>query len=623
MAFSLAQLTPETCLADLSPADLRALADDVRSTILTTVARQGGHLASNLGTVELELALHTVFDFQRDRLFFDTGHQCYTHKLLSGRTKAFEHLREHDGCCGFPLRCESPQDAFGAGHSGTAISAALGCAAAFDRIGSDAHVVALVGDGALGCGSSLEGLNNLAVTTKRFLLVLNDNKMSIARNVGAISKLLNSIISARSYNAIRNFSRTLVRGIPFVGERLKGVISRLEQSVKSLFLKSQMFSELGLRYIGPVDGHNLEDLITILRRLKDMQGPLLLHVFTTKGKGYQPAELHPDCFHGVSAFDVGTGKPLKEKQAVTFSAAFGKKLVELRQTDDRIVAITAGMVGGTGLTSFAHSFPQSFFDTGIAEGHAASFAAGLAANGFHPVFAVYASFAQRAFDYVFHDACLQSLPVLFCLDRAGTGSDGPTHHGILDFAFWQALPNLAVLQPSDADDLAAMMEAALARRHPVVIRYPAGDASPLLPAHEPLQWGRAEVVRKGQAPLAIWAVGRELATALEVARLLDKQGMAATVVNARFTLPFDRALMEQQARTGARIAVIEDHVVAGGFGSFAAAETGLPILRFGWPRQLPGWGDVKHHRHIAGLMPDDIAKSLLEHFNSKEARHEQ
>ncbi|MBQ6471680.1 MAG: 1-deoxy-D-xylulose-5-phosphate synthase [Victivallales bacterium] len=619
MSFSLAQITPETRLDDLSLADLRSLADDLRSTILNTVARQGGHLASNLGTVELELALHTVFDFRRDRLFFDTGHQCYTHKLLSGRAAAFVHLREHDGCSGFPLRSESPQDAFGTGHSGTAISAALGCAAAFDRIGSDARVVALVGDGALGCGSSLEGLNNLAVTTKRFLLVLNDNKMSIARNVGAISRLLNNIISARSYNAIRNFSRTLVRGIPFVGEHLKGAISRMEQSLKSLFLHGQMFSELGLRYIGPVDGHSLEDLITILKRLKQMQGPLLLHVYTTKGKGYPPAEQHPDCFHGVSPFEVSTGKPVKASPSVTFSSAFGKKLLALREADDRIVAITAGMVGGTGLSAFARKYPNSFFDTGIAEGHATAFAAGLAANGFHPVFAVYASFVQRAFDYVFHDACLQSLPVLFCLDRSGMGVDGPTHHGILDFAFWQALPNLAVLQPADADELATMMEAALARRHPVVIRYPAGDASPLLPAHQLLQWGRAEVVRTGHAPLAIWAVGRELATALEVANILGAQGVAATVVNTRFTLPFDRELMERQARAGAQIAVIEDHVVAGGFGSFAAAETGLPILRFGWPRQLPGWGDVNHHRRLAGLMPDDIAKSLLEHLNGKEA----
>ncbi|MBR0460254.1 MAG: 1-deoxy-D-xylulose-5-phosphate synthase [Victivallales bacterium] len=610
MSFTLDQLTSETRLRDLSLDELRELAADIRREILETVARQGGHLASNLGTVELELALHTVFDFHKDRLFFDTGHQCYTHKLLTGRRQTFQKLRATDGCSGFPVRAESSEDAFGAGHSGTAISAALGYASALDRQGDDGHVIALVGDGALGCGSSLEGLNNLSVTTKRFLLILNDNKMSIAPNVGAISRFLNHVISARSYNFIKGACSDFIRGIPLVGPHLREFATRLDLAVKSLFLRGRMFSDLGLRYIGPVDGHDLDSLITILNRLKNLRGPILLHTFTTKGRGYPLAEQNPSFFHGTGPFDLATGKSTKASPAVTFSQTFGDIVCEARQKDSRILAITAGMVDGTGLKRFAKEYPEGFFDVGIAEGHGSCFAAGLAAAGMRPVVAIYASFIQRAFDYVFHDACLQNLPVVFCLDRAGAGVDGPTHHGILDFAFWQALPNLAVLQPSDAEELRQMFQLALQREHPVVLRYPAGDASNVVPNHAPLEWGKAEVLREGTR-VALWAVGRECVTACKVADCLADAGISVTVVNARFTRPFDEALMRRQASSGMLLVTLEDHVVDGGFGAFASAQLSLPILKFGW-RELPSWGSVAASREKQGLLPEQIAHSIQE-----------
>ncbi len=611
MPFTLDNVTPYKSLSELSGGDLASLASDIRREILETVSRQGGHLASNLGVVELMVALHAVFDFPKDRLFFDTGHQCYAHKLLSGRREQFQRLRAADGCCGFPLREESPFDSFGAGHSGTAISAALGFAAARDRTGGKEKIIVLVGDGAIGCGSSLEGLNNISVTTRNFILVLNDNKMSIAPNVGAISKFLNRIISGRHYNAFKSSFADLVGKL--FGQRMRKRAGRMVVALKSLFIHGNLFEDLGLKYIGPVDGHDLESLVKMLERIKSIQEPVVLHVITQKGMGYAPAEENPSKFHGSKPFDMTTGKSLKPPAPVTFSSAFGHALTELRADDEMIVAITAGMPGGTGLEEFAKAYPKSFFDVGIAEGHATVFSAGLAAAGLKPVFAVYASFSQRAFDYAFHDVFLQHLPVLFCLDRAGIVEDGPTHHGIQDIGFWRMMPDVKIMQPSDGQELAMMLKFAFGIA-PAVIRYPSGAADNLLKAHCPIELGKAEVVERGKSNVAIWGVGRELKTALAVAEILKGRGVSPEVVNARFVMPFDSELMKREIDADNTIYIIEDHVSDGGFGSIAVDE--LPqcagrIVKFGWPNGGVGWGNTNVLRDKHGMTPEAIAERIV------------
>ncbi|MBQ7650068.1 MAG: 1-deoxy-D-xylulose-5-phosphate synthase [Victivallales bacterium] len=597
--------------SDIKHADLVSLASELRREILETVSRQGGHLASNLGVVELMVALHAVFDFPKDRLFFDTGHQCYAHKLLSGRRALFSHLREADGCSGFPLRDESEYDSFGAGHSGTAISAALGFAAARDKLGGKEKIIALVGDGAMGCGSSLEGLNSISVTTRNFILILNDNKMSIAPNVGAISKFLNRIISGRHYNAIKATFADMVGR--FLGQGMRKRAGRLELALKSMFIHGNMFGDLGLKYIGPVDGHDVHSLVAMLERIKSIKEPVMLHVITKKGMGYAPAEENPSKFHGTKPFDISSGKPLNPSSSLTFSSAFGGTLSALREEDDGVVAITAGMPGGTGLEEFAKKYPDSFYDVGIAEGHATVFAAGLAAAGLKPVFAVYASFSQRAFDYAFHDVFLQRLPVLFCLDRAGIVEDGPTHHGIQDIGFWRMMPGVKLMQPCDGQELSMMLKFALGIA-PAVIRYPSGGAESLLEKHSTIELGRAEVVAEGCSSYASWGVGRELKTALAVAELLKSRGIIPDVVNARFVLPFDRELMRSQIDAGKTICIIEDHVSEGGFGSIAI--DGLPqragsILKFGWPNKGVGWGRTSILREMHGMTPEKIADAII------------
>ncbi len=605
------KVTPEKGISEIPQGELASLADELRREILETVARQGGHLASNLGIVELMVALHSVFDFPKDRIFFDTGHQCYAHKLLSGRREKFQKLRSIDGCCGFPLRDESPYDSFGAGHSGTAISAALGFAAARDRNGGKEKVIALVGDGAIGCGSSLEGLNNISVTTRDFILILNDNKMSIAPNVGAISSFLNRIISGRHYNAFKSSFADFV-GKCF-GQGMRRRAGRIELAFKSIFIHGNMFGDLGLKYIGPVDGHDLPSLVSMLERIKSLREPVILHVITKKGMGYEPAEENPSKFHGTKPFDIATGKPLKPSAPVTFSSAFGNALAALRKEDSAISAITAGMPGGTGLETFAKEFPKSFYDVGIAEGHATVFSAGLAASGLKPVFAVYASFSQRAFDYAFHDVFLQRLPVVFCLDRAGIVEDGPTHHGIQDIGFWRVLPNVKIMQPADGQELAMMLKLAFGIA-PAVIRYPSGAADDLVEHHSPIEFGKAEVISEGRSNVALWGVGRELKTALAVAELLNTKGICADVVNTRFVLPFDTALMKRQIDTGKTVCIIEDHVTDGGFGSIAV--DGLPqcagrILKFGWPNDGVAWGSTAALREKHGMTAEHIAETII------------
>lgn len=589
--------------------DLPALAAEIRQELLDVVSANGGHLAPNLGVVELTIALVRVFDLERDRIIWDTGHQGYVYKLLTGRRDLIKSLRRDGGCCGFLHRGESPYDVFGAGHAGTAISAALGIAAARDRLGQNSRVLAVVGDGALGCGVSLEGLNNVIETTDDFIVVLNDNKMSIARNVGALARYLNRVISGEGYNRLKRRLRDLVHGIPVIGPPLRKLIHRVEEITKNLIVPGSVFEELGLRYIGPLDGHDLGQLVETFEAVRRLHQPLVVHVLTEKGRGYRRAEREPEDYHGLSRFDPESGQPVRttardEGPATTFSASLGRCLAERMAADSRVVAITAGMCKGTGLGVIKERFPERFFDVGIAEEHAVVFAAGLAAAGMRPVVAVYATFMQRAMDYVFHDVCLQGLPVVFCLDRAGVVDDGPTHHGIRDFAFWRSLPGLAIAQPADAWELCEMLALLLSDERPGIIRYPKAAADNLdVEDRAAVRKGKAEVLRQGR-DVALWAVGREVTLALKVAEDLARVGVDATVVNARFVKPMDEELLRSHAGR-MPIATLEDHVTRGGFAScvsdLLAQESGARLLPLGWPDQVIPWGTVPGIRKRFGL----------------------
>lgn len=611
------------------PADVKSipaqrlpeLAGEIRAELLEVISRTGGHLASNLGAVELTLALLRVFDLEHDRMIWDTSHQAYVYKLLTGRRELFQSLRQDDGCCGFLHREESRYDHFGAGHAGTAISAALGFAAARDFDADNGRVLAIVGDGALGCGISLEGLNSIIETSRDFILVINDNKMSIAPNVGAMSKYLSRLISDPGYNRIKQMAHHLVEGIPSIGPRLRKGMKRIEEAAKSVLVPGVVFEELGLRYIGPLDGHDIRQMTDTFRAVAQLREPIVLHVLTEKGRGYPHAEQAPEIFHGTSRFDVESGQPMcapGKKTATSFSSQLGNTIYDLLRERKDVVAVTAGMCHGTGLARVREDLPERFFDVGIAEEHAVVFAAGMAAAGMHPVVAVYATFMQRAVDYVFHDVSLQKLPVVFCLDRAGIVADGPTHHGIHDIGFWRAVPNISILQPADGWELDRMLNVLIERNEAGVIRYPKANASPL-PVNDrgDLTWGESEVLREG-GDAAIWAVGREALTALEVADLLADEGLQLAVVNVRFLLPFDADRFARQA-SEMPIVTLENHCMEGGFAGIAAESLqhmpGSAMLHRGWPREVIPWGTEsgirKKYRMDAESLAEDI-RSFIE-----------
>ncbi len=607
-----------------SPADMKGLSADNRVTlseelrreIIEVVSHNGGHLAPSLGAVDLTVAIHTVFDSPKDRIVWDVGHQAYAHKLLTGRREFFKTLRLDGGCSGFLSRAESEHDAFGAGHAGTAISAALGMAAARDHAGGNWRVVAVVGDGALNCGVALEGLNNVADISSDMTIILNDNKMSISPNVGGMARYLNRIISAKPYNRFKSTLRRLVRSIPKVGYNLTRRIARLEEAVKSVLVPGVIFEELGMRYVGPVDGHDMEEMIRVFEAAKEYtQRPTLIHVVTEKGRGYEPAEKAPEKFHGLSTFDPDTGEITGKKGGATFSEAFGGVMESLAVEREDVVAITAAMRSGTGLKAFAERFPERFHDVGIAEEHAVVMAAGMAVDGIRPIVAIYASFLQRALDYVFHDVCLQNLPVVICCDRAGVVDDGPTHHGIHDLAFLMNLPNLSIICPRDAVSLEAALRMALNRGTPVVVRYPRGDASdiPRRRGRRKSSWGAAEILRDG-SDLAIWAAGRECATALEVADILSRKGVSAMVVDPRFLKPLDKKLLERHTDK-MPIVTIEDCHSRGGLGgivdSALAAMKHRGVKHFGWGDNILPHGTISGIKIENGMLPDDIASKLM------------
>lgn len=607
-------------VADLAADELPLLADEIRQRLVDVVSRTGGHLASNLGVVELTIALLRVFRPPTDKIVWDVGHQSYVWKLLTGRANRFETLRQPGGLAGFTKREESPCDVFGAGHAGTAISAAMGLAVARDQRGGDETVVAIVGDASFGNGISLEAINALSAVTQRLIVILNDNEMSIGGSVGAISSHLGRLLASPRYNRWKATAERIGHGLRL--GRLRVPYHRTERAVKSLFLKNALFEEFGLRYMGPVDGHNLRALCDALVVAKEYDRPILVHVATTKGRGFRPAELNPEAWHGVGSFDPETGTTAPHVRG--YSQALGEQLCVMAQHDPSVVAITAAMCTGTGLGQFSQRFASRFFDVGICEGHAVVFAAGLATQGFHPFVALYSTFLQRAVDCVMHDVCLQGLPVVFCIDRAGVvGGDGPTHHGLYDIPMLRCLPGLVLMQPCTTAELGQMLETARRHNGPSVIRYPR-EAPPALTMTaeipEPLAIGEAAVVepRTGNgACVWFWALGDFVPLACETAARLRECGMAAGVVNARFIKPIDVSLLARQAGEETVFVTLENGALAGGFGSAlaeAAAALGVPpnhVLRFGWPDQFIPQGTPAGLREQFGLTAPALTTAIV------------
>lgn len=613
------------CPADLKKLDLpelRTLASEIRHYIIDTVSQTGGHLAASLGVVELTLALHYVFNAPEDKIIWDVGHQTYAHKILTGRRKTFATLRGHDGLSGFPKREESPFDAFNVGHSSTSISAAVGMARARALHGQSHKVIAVIGDAAFMAGMAFEGFNYAGHINEDVIVILNDNEMSISSNVGALSSALSRIISGQAYNKFRYEAINLLKRIPSIGESVYRVARQSEGFFKSLFVPGLFFEELGFIYIGPVLGHRLDVLIENIKNVKNLKGPILLHVVTKKGYGYEPAEADPTHFHGVGAFDKKTGKSLKKARSPSYTEVFGTTLVRIAADNPDVVAITAGMATGTGLPAFMDRFPDRFFDVGIAEQHAITFAAGMAAEGLHPVAAIYSTFLQRSYDQILHDVCLQNLPVVFGLDRAGiVGEDGPTHHGLFDISFLRPLPNLVFMAPKDENELQHMLCTAFHLNQPAAIRYPrgAGLGVPLDPDLQPLPIGRAEVLRQG-GDLSIVAIGATVHPALEAAELLAAEGIRCTIVNSRFIKPLDEERILACAEETPALLTVEENVLQGGFGS-AVLEVlqrhgcTVPARALGIPDTFVEHGSQAFLRAKYGLDREGIvkaAKTLLQ-----------
>jgi len=614
-----------------SPADVKALpieklpilAQEIRDEIIAVTSATGGHVGPNLGVVELTLALHRVFTTPDDQFVFDVAHQGYTHKLLTGRNgEFFRKLRQTDGASGFLYRRESPHDAFGAGHAGTALSAALGMATARDLRGSDEHVVAICGDAAFTCGITMEALNNIVTSTKRLIVILNDNEWSIAKNVGAMAKYLNRLSTNPTYNKVHHDLEKFFTSLPG-GPDMNRVYNKWKRETKDFFVESSLFEKFGLRYLGPIDGHNLAELEKNLEFAKHCDTPILIHVITKKGQGLEAAIAHPEKFHGASPYDPATGESRKSDgapSAPAYQDVFGKALVRFASKDPTIVGITGGMPSGTGLGHLAKALPKQFFDVGIAEEHAALFAAGLATKGIKPVVAIYSTFLQRAYDQIIHDICLQNLSVTFCMDRAGLSpNDGPTHHGLFDLAYLRCVPNAVVMQPKDEDELVDMLHTSIEHPGPAFIRYPRGAGTGVTIKKQPvlLPLGQAEVLREGHQVM-IWALGPMVALALALAaRLQADEGLSVGVVNGRFAKPLDRTLLLEHAARAPLIITMEDHVVTGGFGS-AVIETlqeencATAVERIGWPDKFVEHGSsIGVLREAYALSPDAIYDRIL------------
>ena len=596
---------------------LKQLAKEIRHFLVKSVSKTGGHLASNLGVVELTLALHYCFDLPEDKIVWDVGHQAYVHKVLTGRKKEFDKLRQLNGLSGFPKPHESEYDVFAAGHSSTSISAALGIAKARDLKGENNYVIAVIGDGAMTGGLAYEALNNAAKENTNLIVILNDNEMSISNNVGAMSRYLTHLRTDSAYIQAKENIQTFSKKMPILGNTVNFIFEKMRFGAKFLFLPGMLFEEMGFHYIGPVDGHNIEELINVLQNVKQMRGPLLIHVKTKKGKGYIYAEQESWKYHGVGKFDVKTGKPLSPSNKEDYSTVFGKKLVELAEKNTNILALTAAMASGTGLLEFQKKFPGRFFDVAIAEQHGVTFSAGLACQGMKPVFAVYSTFLQRAYDQIVHDVCMQELPVIFAVDRAGiVGADGETHQGIFDIAYLSHIPNITLFSPKNKWELEDMLAFAVELNKPVAIRYPRGTASEEFQNNrEKIVYGKSEIIQKGEK-VALLAEGHMLSFAMEAAEKLKQQDITAFVINMRFLKPLDEAMLKEVANCCEYVVTIEDGVKQCGFGSKVLEYYSdndintVKVIRCGFPDKFIEQGTTEQLYHIYGLDGEGIYNTV-------------
>ena len=599
------------------------LAEEIRKYILEVVSENGGHLASNLGVVELSIALHSVFDLPKDKIIWDVGHQTYIHKIITGRREALKTLRKLNGIAGFPKTNESETDCFNTGHSSTSISAALGMARARDLKGEEHSVLAVIGDGALTGGMALEALNDAGYSQSRLTVILNDNEMSISKNIGGLNMLLSKLRTKKMYTKSNISIKKMLNKIPVIGKPLVKIIRRAKRGIKQLIIPKMFFEDIGFRYLGPVDGHNIEQLENLLKISKQLDGPVIIHVLTKKGKGYEIAEKNPDRFHATGPFDIKTGKSKKEKKT-DYSKIMGETLIELAHENKKIVAITASMKDGTGLGAFAKEFPERFFDIGIAEQHALGLAAGMAKEGMIPVVPIYSSFYQRAYDQVIHDIAMQQLPVVMCVDRAGiVGADGETHQGTLDMAFFRLIPNIVILAPKNFDELREMLKFAVTLNKPVVIRYPrGGEDSYHFKTQEEIVLGKAEVLKKG-TDITIVAIGKMVARAMKIAEKLEKEEIQAEVINSRFLKPFDKQTIKETIQKTRNVITIEDGTSINGLGTAVEEliiEEKLENINFqklAYPDEFIKHGSVEELEKIYGLDEENVLKKAKELIKAK------
>lgn len=607
----------------IEPEAYDALASEIRSFIIESVSEHGGHLASNLGVVELTMALHLCMDFPNDKLIWDVGHQAYTHKLLTGRKEDFSGLRTFGGMSGFPKHKESPCDAFDTGHSSTSISAALGYARARDLKGEDRTVVAVIGDGSLTGGMAYEALNNVSHLKSNMIIVLNDNKMSISENVGGLSKHLTALRTRESYMDFKMDVEKKLKQIPHVGDSVARSVKKSKDSIRQLFVKGGFFEDFGIKYIGPIDGHDIKEMVRVLNALKRLNEPVVMHVVTQKGRGYVPAEQNPSAFHGVGSFDIATGESLASK-SLTYTSVFSKTICRLGKAHPDVVTICAAMPDGTGLTAFKKHFPGRFFDVGIAEQHAVTFAAGLAAGGMHPFVAVYSSFLQRAYDQIVHDVCIQNLPVVFCVDRAGlVGADGETHQGIFDLSYLSMIPNMTVCAPKNKYELYDMLYFAYQYHGPIAIRYPRGSAyEGFKNMRPPIEYGKSELMFEGEK-IALVAVGSMVQTAVQVREKLLDKGINATVVNARFVCPLDTECLDRLSRDHHWIVTMEENVLKGGFGEtcgdyLLAKHEDVRLIHVGVPDVYVEHGGVDQLKKTLHMDADSIVERICSAMSDAE-----
>lgn len=613
----LEKIQKENDIKKLTPEELELLKDEIRQFLIESISVTGGHLASNLGVVELTMALHLCFDLPKDKIVWDVGHQSYTHKILTGRKDGFSSLRQYGGMSGFPKTDESDCDCFNTGHSSTSISAGLGLATARQVTGEDYHVVSVIGDGALTGGMAYEALNNASSVKGNFIIVLNDNHMSISENVGGISQYLSGFRTADAYRDFKNNVMNSLNHIPIYGERMVKHIRNTKSSIKQLFIPGMFFEEMGIIYLGPVDGSDINEMCRVFDEAKRVDGPVLVHVLTKKGAGYGPAERYPSRFHGAEPFVIETGLPKNKRTKANYTDVFSTVMKKLGERNPKVVAITAAMAEGTGLRRFHRNFPDRFFDVGIAEAHATTFAAGLAKAGLIPVFAVYSSFLQRAFDQILHDVCIQNLHVIFAIDRAGlVGSDGETHQGIFDISYLSVIPNMTIMAPKNKWELSDMMKFAVAYDGPIALRYPRGAAyDGLKEIRQPIELAKSELIKKGST-VAIMALGSMVKTAVDVVKLLEAEGISATLINARFAMPFDKEAIKELPAEHSLLVTMEENVQSGGFGEHVTEYVktngiALEVLTVALPDCYVEHGNVEVLKKELHVDAESVAKRII------------